>query len=75
MILDLCDKNNLRVFDIKKNDINGASKQYFICHKVSKYKENKKNIFQILDSERKFKLADEITFKKFIYEINLSKKN
>ena len=74
VILDLCDRNNLRVFDIKKNDINGASKQYFICHKESNYKENKKNIFQILNSERKFRLADEKTFKKFIYEINLSKK-
>ena len=67
VILDLCDRNNLRVFDIKKNDINGASKQYFICHKHSSYKENKKNILQILNSERKFKLADEKTFKKFIF--------
>ncbi len=74
VILNLCKRNNLRVFDIKKNDINGSSKQYFICHKNSDYKENKKNIFQILNSENKLKLSDEKTFMKFIHEINLSKK-
>ena len=40
VILNLCEENNLRVFDIRKNDINGASKQYFICHQNSKYKTN-----------------------------------
>ena len=32
VIINLCKKNNLRVFDIKKNNINGSSKQYYVCH-------------------------------------------
>ena len=74
VIINLCLKNGLRVFDIKQNDINGASKQFFVCHKVSKYQNNNKIINKILDSENKLNLADEKTFKKFIKEINYSKK-
>ena len=33
VILNLCFKNKLRVFDIKRNNINGSSKQYFIFNK------------------------------------------
>ena len=74
VIIDLCAKNNLRVFDIKKNDINGASKQFFICHEKSSYKSNNKIIKNILNFEKKLKLSDEKTFKKFINVINRSKK-
>ena len=73
VILNLCKKNNLRIFDIKKNDINGASKQYFICHVGSKYKNNLKVINSTLDSEKKLKLSDEKTYKQFITNINKSK--
>ena len=74
VIINLCLKNGLRVFDIKQNEINGASKQFFVCHNDSKYKNNNKVINKVLNSEKKLKLADEITFKKFIKEINYSKK-
>ena len=73
VILNLCKKNNLRIFDIKKNDINGASKQYFICHLESKYKNNLKTIKKTLNFEKKLKLSDEKTFKHFINSINKSK--
>jgi 2-polyprenyl-3-methyl-5-hydroxy-6-metoxy-1,4-benzoquinol methylase len=73
VILNLCKKNNLRIFDIKKNDINGASKQYFICHLESKYKNNLKTIKKTLNFEKKLKLSDEKTFKHFIKSINKSK--
>ena len=73
VIINLCEKNNLRVFDIKENDINGASKQYFICHTNSKFKANYKEIKSILNDENKLKLTDEKTFKNFIYQINISK--
>lgn len=73
VILNLCKKNNLRIFDIKKNDINGASKQYFICHLESKYKNNFKTIKKTLNFEKKLKLSDEKTFKHFINSINKSK--
>ena len=74
VILNLCEKNKLRVFDIKKNDINGASKQYFICHKDSKYKTSKKIINDILNFENKLNLSKEKTYVDFIKSINISKK-
>ena len=33
LITEMCLKNNLRVFDLKKNSINGGSTQYFISKK------------------------------------------
>ena len=73
VILNLCKKNNLRIFDIKKNEINGASKQYFISHVGSKFKNNLKVINSTLNSEKKLKLSDEKTYKHFITSINKSK--
>ena len=33
IIINMAKKNNLRVFDLKTNNINGGSTQYFICKK------------------------------------------
>ncbi len=74
VILNLCKKFNLRVFDIKKNDINGSSNQYYICHVKSKHKENYKNIKKVLEFESRLNLSNEKTFKNFINVINRSKK-
>jgi hypothetical protein len=74
VIIDLCKKNGLRVFDIKKNDINGSSKQYFVSHTQSKYKDNDNVISKILKSEKELKLSEETTFKNFINNINASRK-
>lgn len=74
VILNLCKKNDLRVFNIRTNDINGASKQYYICHKSSKFKENFTKIKHIINDEEKMKLSNESTFKRFIRDINKSKK-
>ncbi len=74
VIINLCKKNGLKVFDIKKNNINGASKQYYICHKDSYYKDNISVIKKELHLERKLKLSDVNTYKKFIKEIDQSKK-
>ena len=74
VILNLCKKNSLRVFDIKKNNINGSSKQYYICHDNSEYKTNNQIIKNILRSEEKLKLSREITFRNFFKIINQSKK-
>ena len=51
VIINLALKNNLRVFDLKKNNINGGSTQYFICKKNSKYKTNYKVINKILHED------------------------
>ena len=73
VILNLCKKNKLRVFDIKKNDINGSSKQYYVCHDNSKKKNNENIIKNELISENKLKLSEVKTFKQFFKEINKSK--
>ena len=73
VILDLCKKNGLVVFDIKKNNINGSSKQYYVCRNDSNFKVNNKVINSELSSEKKLKLTEVKTFKNFIKEINISK--
>ena len=73
VIMKLCQENGLRVFDIKKNKINGASKQYYICHNISHFKDNLNVITNEIKIENKMKLAETKTYKKFIRDINLSK--
>ena len=75
VIKNLCKKNGLRVFDIKSNEINGASKQYYVCHSKSQIKVKSKIINSILKSEKGLKLFEVKTFKKFIRDINSSKLN
>ena len=73
VIIDIVLKHNLRVFDLKRNNINGGSTQYFICKNNSKYKTNYKTINKILNEERKFKLENKKTFLNFYKEINTIK--
>ena len=73
VIIDIVLKHNLRVFDLKRNNINGGSTQYFICKKKAKYKTNYKVINKILNEERKFKLENKKTFLNFYKEINTIK--
>ena len=70
VIIDIVLKHNLRVFDLKRNNINGGSTQYFICKKNSKYKTNYKPINKTLNEERKFKLENKKTFLSFFKKIN-----
>ncbi len=73
VIIELVKKNELRVFDIKQNFINGSSKQYYICHKNSKIKSKNKVIKKTLINESKLKLNKVRTFKEFIQKINFLK--
>ena len=73
VIINLVKKNDLRVFDIKQNFINGSSKQYFICHKNSKIKSKSKIIKKTLRNESKLKLNTVKTFKEFIQRVNFLK--
>jgi hypothetical protein len=70
----MINKNNLRIFDIKKNNINGGSLRFYICHKEANYKENKSKIDDILIDERLYNLAKKETFKDFFNRINKLKK-
>ena len=69
VIIELAKANKLRVFDIKENDINGGSKQYYICHYNSNYKNNQKLLIDFLNLEKKLKLSEPKTFKKFFKNI------
>ncbi len=70
VIFNLLNYNGFRVFDIKFNDINGGSAQYYICkQKCKKYKTNTNKINKILKNEKKFELGNEKTFNKFFKEI------
>jgi hypothetical protein len=75
VIKNLLKKNGLEIFDFIRNDINGASTQYYIkkinnqTHKVKKSK-----ILKLLNEEKKYKLDKVKTFKKFILEVDEIKK-
>ena len=70
IIIEMAKNNNLRVFDLKRNNINGASTQYFICKYNSKFKTNTKIIKKILLMESKAKLENKKTYIKFINDID-----
>ena len=44
IMINMAKKNNLKIFDLKSNDINGGSTQYFICKKNANIKVNYKTI-------------------------------
>ena len=74
IIIELMKKNDLRVFNIKPNSINGGSMRYFICHDYSRYKNNYKNINMIINEETRLKLDQSKTFYNFFKLINNQKK-
>jgi hypothetical protein len=70
VIFNLLKINGLKVFDLKFNDINGGSTQYYICKKnCKKYKINSNKINNALKKEKNFKLGDELTYKNFFKDI------
>ncbi len=75
IIINIAKKNNLRVFDLKTNNINGGSTQYFICKNNSVYKTNYKSINKILRQEKQMKLTNKKTFTKFFNHVNKMKLN
>lgn len=74
-IIEMVKKNKLKVFNIKKNNINGGSCCYYICHSEKKLKIKNKNINLILNEEKKYKLTSINTYKKFFKTINKYKIN
>ena len=69
IIINMCKNNGLRVFDLKKNDINGGSTQYFICKKNAKYSDNYKIINKVLSEEKKMGIEIQNTYTKFFKKI------
>jgi len=70
IIINIVKNNNLRVFDLKRNNINGGSVQYFICKNNSKYKTNHTIINKIINDEKKMKLETKKTYLEFFNDIN-----
>jgi len=69
IMIKMANKNNLRIFNLKKNDINGGSLQYYICKKNSKFQNNEKVIKKILNKEKELGLFKKITIQKFYNRI------
>ena len=71
----LLKKEKLIIFDVSFNNMNGGSARFFISHKDSGFKINKKNISKIMKIENKIFNNFNITIKKFRKNIINSKKN
>ena len=65
IIINMMERNGLKVFDLLKNDINGGSIRYHISHIDSDYKINRKKLNNILKEEKKYKLESLSTYKNF----------
>ncbi|MBA7499028.1 hypothetical protein ES704_01767 [subsurface metagenome] len=58
-------KNNLRIFDVEFNDINGGSFRVYVCHNNSVFKSDQKKIDQVFSNEEKLKLDSAHLYKEF----------
>jgi hypothetical protein len=58
-------KNDLRIFDVEFNDINGGSFRVYACHNNSVFKSNQKKIGQVFSDEEILKLDSELPYKEF----------
>jgi len=67
-------KNNLKVFDVKFNEMNGGSFRLFISHSDFKGKINSKNISKLINYEKSIFNKFSQTKKKFKNDILISKK-
>ena len=62
-------KNNLRIIDFIKTDINGGSIGFIITHPNSKYKTSNQKISLFIKKEKEYKLKNISTYKKFFKRI------
>lgn len=69
VISKMCEKNDLRLFDMKSNNINGGSIQFFICKKNSIYKNNISALNKIYRKETQLQLGERNTYFKFIKRV------
>ena len=69
VIIEMMNRNGLKVFDHKFNNINGGSSRYYISHQKSNYKVKQKKINKLLLKERKIGLYSKKTYKVFFKKI------
>ena len=70
IIQEMSSKNNLRIFNVAQNNINGGSVQFYICKQNAKYKDNLAALKKIHRIDKKYKLDQVATYKKFIKRVN-----
>ena len=73
-MLKLTLENNLKIIRHSYNNINGGTSRYFIVKKNNK-KFNEQNFNYVIKNEKKMKLYDLITYKKFFKKIERIKDN
>ncbi|MBN1860283.1 MAG: methyltransferase domain-containing protein [Candidatus Thermoplasmatota archaeon] len=61
----MMERNNLRVFDVIFNDINGGSFQIFVCHKNAHFPDGSEIVMNILNDEKKQGFDSEKPFHDF----------
>tara|TARA_X000000950_G_scaffold50224_1_gene59116 strand:- start:2604 stop:3833 length:1230 start_codon:yes stop_codon:yes gene_type:complete len=69
IIINMLKENDLKIFNISTNKINGGSTRFYICHKKSKYNVKINKIKNILKEEIKYKLENYNTYKLFFNKI------
>ena len=69
VVIKMLEKNNLKLIDVKRNNINGGSLGLIITHKQSNYKENISNIKKLILEEKKYKLESKKTYDIFYNKI------
>lgn len=74
VLISMFKKNKLKLIDIKENDINGASKQFYLTKINSTLRVNQKKIDNIIKKEKKLKMHEIKTFYNFKNQIDKIKK-
>lgn len=69
VLISMAAQNNLRVFDIEKNNANGGSVRFYLCKQNSLYNSLNNKVHKILEKEKKIGLEKIYTYKKFFKKI------
>jgi hypothetical protein len=69
IILEMAKKNNLKIIDIERNNINGGSTRFYMCHQKSNYIVKEKKIKNFLTQEKRLNLESVETYKVFFLKI------
>ena len=73
IMINMAKKNNLKVFDLKSNDINGGSTQYFICKKNANINVNYKTLKKYINKEKSIGVSKFKTIVNFYKKIEQKK--
>lgn len=70
VLINMFEKNSLKLIDIKENDINGSSKQFYLAKINSNLRVNLKKINNVIKKEKNLKMNKIKTFYNFKNEID-----